>query len=276
MLMILGIPFLVCLILTGIHVYLGMHIVRRGVIFVDLTLAQVAALGATVALLIGYDLHDRTAYFISLGFTGVGAILFALTRQRKEKVPQEAIIGIVYVVSAAASILVLDRAPGGAEHIRSILVGDILTATPKDLSSTGLLYSFVGLFHWFFRKPFLTISFRPEESRKMGSAVYLWDFLFYLSFGLIVTSSVRLAGVLLVFAYLVIPAVGSLLFTERLGGRLALGWTLGGVSSALGLMASYQFDLPTGATIVCAFGVLLVLLVGFRAVYPSRRYRGGD
>ncbi|MEK6576257.1 MAG: metal ABC transporter permease [Nitrospirota bacterium] len=268
MLMILWVPFLVCLILTGIHVYLGMHIVRRGIIFVDLTLAQVAALGATVALLIGYDLHDRMAYFISLGFTSVGAVVFSLTRQRREKVPQEAIIGIVYVVSAAASILVLDRAPGGAEHIRSLLVGNILTASPKDLLVTGLLYSIVGLFHWVYRKPFLTISFIPEEAYKTGRSIYLWDFLFYLSFGLIVTSSVRLAGVLLVFAYLVIPAVSSLLFTEILGRRLALGWTIGGISSALGLMASYWFDLPTGATIVCAFGLILVLSVGIRGVYP--------
>lgn len=266
MLMILGLPFLTCLILTGIHVYLGIHIVRRGVIFVDLTLAQVAALGATIALLIGYDLSDRMAYFISLGFTILGAGIFSLTRQRREKIPQEAIIGIVYVVSAAAAILVLDRAPGGAEHIRSLLVGNILTVTPQDLFGTGLLYAFVGLFHWFFRKPFLTISFMPEEAYGTGRSLYFWDFLFYLSFGLIVTSSVRLAGVLLVFAYLVIPAVGSLLFTESLGRRLALGWAIGGVSSLLGLWASYYFDLPTGAAVVSAFGFILILLFSVRWV----------
>jgi zinc/manganese transport system permease protein len=264
---ILGLPFLACLILTGIHVYLGIHIVRRGVIFVDLALAQVAALGATIALLIGYDLSDRMAYLLSLGFTVAGAGLFSLTRQRREKIPQEAIIGIVYVVSAAASILVLDRAPGGAEHIRSLLVGNILTVTPNELMGTGLLYAFIGLFHWALRNPFLTITFRPEESHQLGRSLYLWDFLFYLSFGLVVTSSVHLAGVLLVFAYLVVPAVGSLLFAEGVGRRLAWGWAMGGAASGLGLVASYRFDLPSGATIVCAFGLLLVLAGGIRGVY---------
>jgi zinc/manganese transport system permease protein len=191
----------------------------------------------------------------------VGAVVFSLTRQRREKIPQEAIIGIVYVVSAAAAILVLDRAPGGAEHIRSLLVGDILTVMPKDLAGTGILCALVGLFHWVLRKPFLTITFLPEEFHQKGGSILLWDFLFYLSFGLVVTASVRLAGVLLVFAYLVVPAVVSLLFTEGLGNRLILGWGLGAASSALGLWASYRFDLPTGATIVCAFGFILILTV---------------
>jgi zinc/manganese transport system permease protein len=267
---ILALPFLACLILTGIYVYLGIHIVRRGIIFVDLALAQLAALGATVALLIGYDPSDRTGYLLSLGFTVVGAVVFSLTRQRREKIPQEAIIGIVYVVSAAAAILVLDRAPGGSEHIRSLLVGDILTVTPNDLIRMGILCGLVGLFHWVLRKPFLTITFKPEDFRKKGRSIYFWDFLFYLSFGLVVTGSVRLAGVLLIFAYLVVPAVVSLLFTEGLGKRLALGWGMGGASSAVGLWASYRFDLPTGATIVCAFGLMLVLSAVIRSVYPPR------
>jgi zinc/manganese transport system permease protein len=260
MLEILALPFIACLILTVIHVYLGIHIVRRGIIFVDLALAQMAALGTTVALLMGYEPSDQAAYFLSLGFTAAGAAAFSITRQRREKIPQEAIIGIAYVVSAAAAILVLDRAPGGAEHIRTLLIGNILTVTPKDVFGTGLLYALVGLFHWFFRRTFLTISFSPEEAYRSGRSIYFWDFLFYLSFGLIVTSSVRLAGVLLVFAYLVIPAIGSLLFTESLGKRLALGWIIGGFASLLGLWASYYFDLPTGATIVCAFGLILILL----------------
>lgn len=263
---ILVLPFLACLILTGIYVYLGIHIVRRGIIFVDLALAQAAALGATVALLFGYELSDGPAYCLSLFFTVAGAVVFSLTRQRREKIPQEAIIGIVYVVSAAASILVLDRAPGGAEHIRSLMVGDILTVGPHELLVTGLLCGLVGLFHGFFKKSFVMISFRPEEARERKKSIFLWDFLFYCSFGLVVTSSVRLAGVLLVFAYLVVPAVVSLLFTESLGKRLVLGWTMGASSSALGLWASYRFDLPTGATIVCAFGLLLILAASLKRV----------
>jgi zinc/manganese transport system permease protein len=194
-------------------------------------------------------------------------VVFSLTRQRREKIPQEAIIGIVYVVSAAAAILVLDRAPGGSEHIRSLLVGDILTVSPNDLIRMGILCALVGLFHWVLRKPFLMITFLPENFGESGRSIYFWDFLFYLSFGLVVTGSVRLAGVLLVFAYLVVPAVVSLLFSEGLGKRLALGWGLGGASSALGLWSSYRFDLPTGATIVCAFGLILVLSAAIRRVY---------
>jgi len=264
--LILGLPFLACLILTGIYVYLGMHIVRRGVIFVDLALAQMAALGATTALLFGYDLSDRMVYLFSMGFTLAGALVFSLTRQRRERIPQEAIIGIVYVVSAAASILVLDRAPGGAEHIRSLLVGEILTVTPRDLWTTGSLCALAGLSHWVLRKPFVMITFKPEEFRKRGGSIFLWDFLFYLSFGIVVTSSVRVVGVLLVFAYLVVPAVVSLLYAQGILRRLALGWSVGGASSALGLLASYRFDLPTGATIVCAFGLVLALAAGARPV----------
>lgn len=254
-------PFVVSLILTGIHTYLGIHVIRRGVIFVDLALAQMAALGATGVLLLGYDLHDPAAYWASLGMTFVGAAFLSLTRSRKEKIPQEAIIGITYAVSAAAAILVLDRAPGGAEHIRSLLVGDILTVTPAQVTKTALLYSGVGLFHWFFRKRFLLISFNPEEALRLGYRLRLWDFLFYAAFGVVVTSSVSLAGVLLVFAFLIVPAVASLLFAEGMAPRIWIGWGVGIAASLLGLAASVTFDLPTGASVVCAFGVILPFLI---------------
>ncbi len=258
MLLVLGLPLLACLILAAIHVYLGLHIVRRGVIFVDLALAQIAALGATTALLFGYEPSDWATYGLSLGAACIGAVILALTRPRSAAVPQEAIIGIVYVVSAAASILVLDRAPGGAEHIRGLLVGNIVTVTPSELATLAALYGAIGWFHWARRRPFLALSFAPETFS--GRSVRLWDFLFYLSFALVVTSAVRLAGVLLVFAYLVIPAVGSLFLTERLAWRLVFGWAVAGGASAAGLWASYALDLPTGATIVCALGLILSLL----------------
>lgn len=252
------IPTLACLVLTGIHTYLGIHILRRGVIFVDLALAQIAALGSTFALLMGYELSDPAAYYFSLGFTILGAGLFSWTRQREEGVPHEALIGIVYVISAAAAVLTLDRAPGGAEHIRSILVGNILTVAPGDLIKTAALYTAIGLFHWILRKPFLLISFSPEIAYQKGMKVRLWDFLFYLSFSLIVTSSVRIGGVLLVFAYLIIPATMTLWFVSGISARLFLGWAVGAMASFFGLFLSYQYDLPTGATIICAFGATLL------------------
>ena len=249
-------PFIASLVLTGIHAYLGLHVVERGVIFVDLSLAQVAALGATIAFLMGFDLHGTGAYFFSLGFTLLGAALFALGRSKRSRIPQEAFIGIVYAVSAAAAILIMDRLPEGAEHIKHILVGNLLAVTPKEVIKMAALYSFIGVLHWFWRKPFLAISTNPEEARRHGYEVRLWDFLFYGTFGFVVTSSVSIAGVLLVFTYLIVPSVTAMLFSRRIGTRLAIGWTMGIAASMLGMYGSYRFDAPTGATIICVFGLV--------------------
>lgn len=259
-------PFLACLVLTGIHAYLGLHVLAREVIFVDLTLAQMAALGTAVALLLGYDLHGRTAYWVSLGMALTGAAFFSFSRSREGKILQEAVIGIAYVVSSAAAVIVLDRAPGGVEHIRGILVGNILTVNPRQVSEIALLYTSVGLFHWFFREKFLLISFNPNEARKTGMNLRLWDFLFYATFAVVVTSSVAIAGVLLVFCFLIVPSVASLLLAGGIGSRLFIGWGIGLTASLIGLAASVLFDLPTGASIVLAFGLLLILLVTGRAV----------
>jgi len=250
-------PFVAGLILTGIHAYLGLHVVERGVIFVDLSLAQIAALGATVATLNGHDVHDSVTYFWSLGFTIAGAAIFALTRTHKQgsRIPQEAIIGIVYAVSAAAAILAMSKAPEGTEHLKDMLVGNILTVSWKTVISTAIVYALVGVFHWIFRKRFLAISMGEEIPR-----VRFWDFLFYASFGFVVTSSVAIAGVLLVFSYLIVPSVAAMLFARKVGTRLAFGWSVGALVSALGVYLSFHFDLPTGATIVCTFGASLALM----------------
>ncbi len=243
--------------------------VERGVIFVDLSLAQVAALGATIAFLAGFDLHGQGAYFFSLGFTLLGAALFALTRAKKSKIPQEAIIGIVYAVSAAAAILIMDRLPEGAEHIKHLLVGNLLAVSPREVIKMALLYSAVGALHWFWRKPFLTISTQPEEAVRRGYNIRLWDFLFYGTFGLVVTSSVAIAGVLLVFSYLIVPSVSAMLFSEKVGTRLAFGWGMGTLVSLMGIFASYKLDAPTGATVICTFGVALIGLTLARPLWHS-------
>lgn len=254
-------PFLAGLILTGIHAYLGVHVVERGVIFVDLSLAQIAALGTTVAYLAGHELHDPVTYFWSLGFTIVGAAIFALTRVHHEtRIPQEAIIGIVYAVSAAAAILAMSKAPEGTEHLKDMLVGNILTVSWREVITTAILYALVGAFHYIFRQRFLAISVDANGAARSGMNVKFWDFLFYTSFGFVVTSSVSIAGVLLVFSYLIVPSVAAMLFSRRIGTRLAIGWTMGAVVSALGILASFYLDLPTGATIVCTFGVALIVL----------------
>jgi zinc/manganese transport system permease protein len=260
--------FVASLILTGIHAYLGVHVVERGVIFVDLSLAQIAALGTTVAYLAGYDLHSTTAYLFSLGFTFLGAAIFAMSRvHRKTRIPQEAIIGIVYAVSAAVAILVMSKATQETEHLKEMLVGNILSVSWKELFKTAILYSLVGFFHFLFRSRFLLISMNEPEAERQGLNVRFWDFLFYMSFGFVVTSSVAIAGVLLVFCFLIVPSVTAMLFAERLGPRLAIGWTMGVVVSAFGVYLSYVWDLPTGATIVGTFGAALLIIAGYRRAF---------
>jgi zinc/manganese transport system permease protein len=253
-------PFMASLILTGIHAYLGVHVVERGVIFVDLALAQIAALGATVAILAGMDPHGLGAYWLSLAFTFVGAGVFAFARTRRGHIPQEAFIGIAYAVASAAAILAMSKATGETEHLKDMLVGNILAVSRYDVMKTALLYGGMGIFHYIFRRRFLLISTDPAEAEKQGISIRFWDFLFYASFGFVVTSSVAIAGVLLVFCYLIVPSVGAMLFADRVGPRLAIGWTMGTLVSALGVYFSVLLDLPTGATIVCTFGAVLIVM----------------
>lgn len=260
-------PFMASLILTGIHAYLGVHVVERGVIFVDLALAQIAALGATVAILVGMDPHGLGAYWLSLAFTFVGAAIFAFARTRRGHIPQEAFIGIAYAVASAAAILAMSKATGETEHLKDMLVGNILAVSRHDVAKTALLYGAIGLFHYIFRRRFLLISTDPEQAEARGISIRFWDFLFYASFGFVVTSSVAIAGVLLVFCYLIVPSVGAMLFADRVGRRLAIGWTMGTLVSALGVYFSVLLDLPTGATIVCTFGAVLVVMFFVHLVF---------
>ena len=260
-------PFVASLVLTGIHAYLGLHVVERGVIFVDLAMAQVAALGATVGILFGLDWHSPSAYWWSLGFTLLAALVLTGTRTKDSRIPQEAFIGIVYIVSAALAILIMSKAAQGTEHLRHMLVGNILTVSWSEVGKTALLYSVIGFLHWLFRKRLLLITLKPEEARAQNLNLRAWDLFFYVTFGFVVTSSVAIAGVLLVFSYLVIPAVCAMLFAENTSSRLVLGWALGTVVSVAGVGFSYLIDLPTGATIVVTFGMCLVFCVGIKRAF---------
>ncbi len=264
-------PFAASLILTGIHAYLGVHVVERGVIFVDLALAQIAALGAVLAVVYGMDPHGGWSYWISLGFTFLGAAIFAVARTRRGHIPQEAFIGIAYAVASAMAILLMSKATGETEHLKDMLVGNILAVSWAEVRRTALLYGVVGLFHYMFRKNFLLISMNHEKAESLGINVRLWDFLFYASFGFVVTSSVAIAGVLLVFCYLIVPSVGAMLFADRIGPRLAIGWTMGTLVSALGCYLSVLLDTPTGATIVVTFGAVLLLMFVLHLVVHHRR-----
>ena len=262
----LAAPFIASLILTGIHAYLGVHVVERGVIFVDLSLAQIAALGASVAIIYGADPHTATAYWVSLGFTFLGAFVFANVRGKHSRIPQEAIIGICYAVASAATILAMSKATGETEHLKDMLVGNLLFVSWHDVIKTAILYGAIGLFHYIFRKKFLAVSMNHDLEHVDGMSVRFWDLLFYGSFGFVVTSSVAIAGVLLVFCYLIVPSVAGMLFAKTIGKRLAVAWTMGTLVSALGIYLSVKLDLPTGAAIVCTFGIVLAVMGTVKAL----------
>ncbi len=251
-------PLLACLLLPGLLVYLGLHIVQREIIFVDLALAQVAALGTCCGILMHYETSSWESYALSLGFTFVGAGIFTFTRTKSHRVPQEALIGIVYVVTAALGILLLSRSPEGNEELRRTLIGEVLLVTPGQVLRTFGLYVAIGLVHWFCRKKFLAISFDPEGAVARGVSIHWWDFAFYAMFGWVVTSFVQIGGVLLVFSFLIVPAVCANFLADSFGTKLLIGWATATVASVAGLYASYALDLPTGAAIVCALGLALL------------------
>jgi zinc/manganese transport system permease protein len=291
--------FGMCLVLTGIHGYLGLHVLERKVIFVDLALAQIAALGAIYAMWLGFDLHgeapghalhrvplleslglpvpsDATmVYLFSLAFAIGGAAVFAGTRMKREKVPQEAFIGITFATAVAIALLLLAHRGGGAEHVRNMLARDALMfASWSDVGKTGLLYGAIGVVHVLARRPFFRISLDPEGSRARGMRVGLWDFLFYATFGFVITSSVAIAGVLLVFSYLVVPAAIAVLFGEGIRTRVALAWGSGFLASVLGMLMCAADNVeppgsPPGPWIVAAFSGMLLAAGAVRALRAS-------
>jgi zinc/manganese transport system permease protein len=226
---------------------------------VDIAMAQIAALGATAAFLLGYEIETWESYLGGLAATTVGALVLALTRSRRGTVSQEAVIGVVYAVSSAGAVLLADRAAHGAEHVRTMLVGNLLAVRPLDVGKVAVLYAAVGLLHWLCRRPFFLITRDPGAAFAAGWRVRWWDFLFYVSFGLVVANSVRTAGVLLVFSFLIVPALAAMVLAETVSARLVLGWVFGTVVSTIGMVVSAALDLPTGATVVCVFGALLLV-----------------
>jgi zinc/manganese transport system permease protein len=265
-------PLVACLILPPLLAYMGIHVVKREVIFVDLALAQVATFGTCIALIMGYDFHDPIAFWISLGVTFLGAAFFSWSRAiEQHHVPQEAIIGITFVVAAAAVILLLSRVAGGKEELEHLLTGDILNVNSGDVGQRAAIFAVIAAFYAFFHKKFAAISTDYAGAIASGMRVRFWDFLFYAAFAIIVVSFVRIAGVLLTFAYLIVPAVCAVMLATEWKSRLIIGWIVAVVASLVGLTASYKLDLPTGAAIVCACGVLLAIASIVAAVRP----RGG-
>ncbi|HXV13152.1 MAG TPA: iron chelate uptake ABC transporter family permease subunit [Candidatus Krumholzibacteria bacterium] len=252
---------LAALILAGIHAYLGYHVVSRGVIFVDLSLAQASALGATVAFCLGVR-SEAVTYLVSLLFTLAGALVISVARTRDERVPHEAFIGILYAAATAVPLLLLSHHAEGAEMLHHMIAGSLLTVTPHELVKIAVLYAALGGFFFRYRKRFDTISRHRDRAQAEGWNLVWWDFLFYAAFALVVTSSVAIAGVLLVFALLVIPPVTALLMTTHPAKRLALGWTIGVAGALVGVAASVAMDLPAGPAVIATLASILVVVAG--------------
>lgn len=258
-------PFIACMVLVAMLSYLGLHVIAREVIFVDLSLAQMAALGSLSALLFHVQPESPTTYLFALVATAIGAVLFSVTRTSgRSRVPQEAFIGIVYVVASAAAVLVANKLPGGGEAVERTLVGSLLWVTWPTIVKLAIAYAALGVFHFALRRRFLTISFHPEQAEAQGWQIRMWDFLFYLSFGVVITLAVPIAGVLMVFSFLVVPAVIANLFTADQRRLTIIAWASGALASILGLWLSYTKDLPTGPLVVCTYGLLLIVAVVLR------------
>ncbi|HEX7049239.1 MAG TPA: metal ABC transporter permease [Longimicrobiales bacterium] len=258
-------PLAAALVILAINAYFGLHIIRRGVIFVDLAFAQVAALGGTAALLMGADPGSPMSYLFTFAATLLGALIFSLTRLEESPVPQEAIIGITYVVASAAVILLSGFTAEGAEHIKETLTGSLLWVTWPTVGRIAAAYLVIGLFHFVLRRRMHDISFHPERVRHIRR----WDFIFYFTFGIAITFSVNLAGVLLIFSTLVIPATIAFLFLSGFGPALLLAWASGAVAVIAGLLSSFYWDIATGPVLVCAFGLILILAAAVRAAFPT-------
>lgn len=255
-------PFVLMVCYTLLLSYLGLHVLAREVIFVDIALAQIAALGAAVGNLFGHEPHTWQSFAWSLGFTFAGSMILAGSRGiRKTHIPQEAFIGIVYAIAAALTLLVANFLSEGVADVREILIGGTLAAVEKtEVLATAGIFALLGLFHLAFRKRFLRLSFdEHHEEAGHGAKAIAWDLGFYLSFGIIICTSVQRAGVLLVFSFLIVPAVFSALFAKRIFPRLVICWVLGILVSAIGLVASTKLDVSPGAPVVVTFGVVLFL-----------------
>jgi len=261
-------PIMACVLLPWLLVYLGLHVVQRGIIFIDIAMAQMASLGICVAILFRLELESWTTFTIALGFTLLGAGVFSITGKRTSRIPQEAVIGIAYVVAAATAVLLLSRAAEGDEEIKNMLVGNILLVTPREVWERFALFAAVGVFHFIFRSNFLLVSFDRDGAYQKGLQVRWWDFFFYAVFGLVVTSFVRIAGVLLIFSYLIVPAVCGINLAQKTANRLLIGWFIALLGGIAGLFLSYWWDLPSGAAIVCTFGALLILI----SLFALRRH----
>jgi zinc/manganese transport system permease protein len=261
-------PVVACVVMAVALGWFGFHVLQREVIFVDLALAQIAALGTTYSVFLGHEPDEPISYLLGLLFTVLGAAGFSLSRRFSTRVPQEALIGIAYALSAALGALLLDFAsdPHGAEKLQHLMVGNVVWVTWTEIMAIAAVCAGVGLVHAVFRDRFLAISLDPRDAAARGIPVATWDLVFYLTFGVVITTVVHVAGVLLVFSWLVIPAVIARLFVDGVLPRLLLAWAIAVPVSVFGIAVSYEHS--AGPIIVASLGACLAAAL---AVWSVRR-----
>lgn len=261
-------PFVACMVLVGIHAYLGIHVIEREIIFIDIALAQIAAVGATMAHIFWQaEENSLLVYLFSLGFTILAALFFTEVKKRVRQISQEAVIGVSYAIAAASALFIFSLAAGSDVHMEHMLTGSILWAKWNYILLCAGVYAVVGLFHYIFRNKFLMVTLDYETAVKEGMKVGLWDFLFYLSVGIVVTLAVSIAGVLVVFALLVIPAVISAMYTTKWVKRLWIAYGISIVASILGLAFSHLLNFSIGPAVVMFLGLALI----FSAITTRKR-----
>jgi len=258
-------PFLVCLTMVVILGYMGIHVLQREVIFIDIALAQIAAVGAIVAH-IAFKAHGDSllGYYVAFGFTLIASVFYSLVRKKVNQIPLEAVIGVSYAIAAAAALFLVGVAPGGHIHVQHMLAGSILWATWKDILLCIFVFSAVGLCFYLFRQPFKEISDNYESALRKGIKVVWWDLFFYALFGIVITLAVRIGGVVVIFAFLIIPATISALFSSSWGRRLVISWAIGIGATVAGLLFAGRFDFSIGSAVSLFLGVALVLAGFFR------------
>jgi zinc/manganese transport system permease protein len=256
-------PFLACIALILIHAYFGIHILERGIIFVDLAMAQFIGIGIALSFYLAYENH----YILALLFAVLGSIIFAYARKFSEFIQLEAFIGVVYVFSFTIALIILAKSPHGSEEFSSILNGNILWVTPKDTAYAYLLYIGIGIFHYLLRKHFFAITFAGKRNSLM-------EFLFFLTFGFVLVKSVVMAGVLTVFSFLIIPALIGRLFTRKFNKTLAIGYTVGTLSTLIAIILSYKYDLPTSPLIAAIMSITFFGLLIFKTIRSKNLARG--
>ncbi|MBA7495468.1 hypothetical protein ES702_06055 [subsurface metagenome] len=272
MVQLLALPFLTCLTMIGILGYLGIHVLKREIIFIDIAVAQAAAVGSIIAhVIFKVGAHSPISYVCALGFTFVAAIFYSLVRRKVSQIPLEAIIGVSYAVGAAAALFLIAVAAGGHTHVGHMLTGSILWAKWSDILLCAIVFSTVGFLFYLFRIPFGKISNDYDAALRGGMMVTWWDCLFYALFGIVITVAVRIAGVLVAFAFLIIPATVSALFSSRGKVRLVIAWIFGVVASVMGLIFSYCLDFSVGASVVSFLGLALVIVAVVKRLRPYAR-----